>query len=39
MVVEATLVVVQHGDHVTPAGQRFAGFTELRLTDAVVVAE
>jgi hypothetical protein len=39
MVVEATLVVVQHGEWVAPTGVRFKGFTELRLLPAVVVAE
>jgi hypothetical protein len=36
---EAVLVLIHHGEHVTPAGERFGGFTELRLTDAVVVGE
>jgi hypothetical protein len=38
-VVEAVLVLIHHGDHVTPAGERFAGFTELRLTEAMVLAD
>jgi hypothetical protein len=39
MMVEATLVVVSHDEDVTPAGEKFEGFTELRLTNAVAVVD
>ena len=39
MMVEATLVVVSHDKHVMPAGEKFEGFTELRLTNVVVVVD
>jgi hypothetical protein len=39
MVVDATLVVIHHAEWVAPTGERFEGFTELRLTSAEVVAE
>jgi hypothetical protein len=39
MLVEATLVVHKHAEDVSPAGEKFPGFTELRLADARVGVE
>jgi hypothetical protein len=39
LVVEATLFVVGHEEEVTPAGEKFEGFIELRLSDVQVVVD
>jgi hypothetical protein len=39
MMVEATLVVVKHAEHLMLAEERFQGSTELRLNNAVVVVD